>query len=320
MAIKQQLLDMAKPKLLTGIVSKLLSFEFKSMRPPSPIIEVNDKELKMELDRLMIRHWGLPALFLTFIFLGYNYTHDFYQSWKGTERGIISYVERRKKNYGDDYFEVTTNKVAVDNFNDIGDDLVLSFEEYLKNFRYLPERIGGSELGFDILRISLILIGLFLPVYFFIRFKRLAPLVIDRDKGLLYTWRGGRVLAQRYEDMQYLGNIQGLFIPLGIIPNRRRFREKTIPKDAVGWAPFRIMPNGNLYVNDMEEYEAILAYIVQFMEYGREHVLPNQSSWQSDKKDYLLYKDKKPDDFDAQLKEVLRRLECNREAWLKDLK
>lgn len=311
---------MVKPKLLTDIKSNLLNFKFSNKTPPSPIIEVNDKELKIELDRLMIRHWGLPALFLTFIFLGYSYTQDFYQSWKGTEKGIISYIERRKENYGDDYFEVTTNKVAVDNLKDIGGDLVLSFEEYLENFRYFPERIGGSELGFDILRISLILLGLFLPVYFFIRFKRLAPLVIDRDAGLLYTWRGGRVLAQRYEDMQYLGNIQGLFIPLGIIPNRKRFREKTIPKDAVGWAPFRIMPNGNLYVNDMEEYEAILAYIVQFMEYGREHVLPNQSSWRSDKKDYLLYEDKKPDDFDVQLREVLRRLECSREAWLKDLK
>ncbi len=320
MDIKQHLMDMVKPNLLTDIASKLLNFTLMGTKPPSPIIEVNDNEIKIELNRLMIRHWGLPALFSTFIFLGYNYTNDFYQSWKGSERGTLSYIEYRKKKYGDDYFQTTKNKVAVNRYKKIGDDLVLSFEEYLNNYRYNPERRGGSELGFDIFRISFLLLGLFVSVYFFIRFKRLAPLVIDREKKLLYTWRGGRVLAQRYDDMQYLGNIQGLFVPLGVIPNRKRWGEKIISKDSVGWYPFRIMPDGNLYVNDMEKYEAILAYIVQFMEYGRDHVIPDQASWKSDKKDYLFYEDKKPVDFDEQLAEVLRRLESNREAWLKDLK
>lgn len=320
MNIKQHLMDMAKPNLLNDIRSNLLNFKLNFKAPPSPIVEVNDTELKIELDRLLIRHWGLPALFLTFIFLGYNYTYDFYESWKGQERGLIKYIDYRKKKYGDDYFQVTTNEVAIDSFNDIGDDLVLSFEEYLKNFRYLSDRIGGSELGFDIFRISFLLLGLFVSVYFFIRFQRLAPLVIDREKKLLYTWRGGKVLAQRYDDMQYLGNIQGLFAPLGVIPNKKRWGEKIIPQEAVAWYPFRIMPDGNLYVNDMEKYGAILAYIVQFMEYGREHVLRDQKSWKSDKKDYLFYEDKKPNDFDEQLADVLRRLECNREAWLKDLK
>ena len=70
----------------------------------------------------------------------------------------------------------------------------------------------------------------------------------------------------------------------------------------------------------MEKYEAILAYIAQFMEYGSEHVLGSQKSWRSNKKDYLFYEDKKPEDFDEQLTEVLRRLEGNRKSWLKDLK
>jgi len=320
MDIKQHLMDMVKPNLLNDIRSNLLKFKLNFKSPPSPIIEVNDTELKIELDRLLIRHWGLPALFLTFIFLGYNYTNDFYENWKSSERGTVSFIEYRKKKYGDDYFKKTTDEVLINWHNKIGDDLVLSFEEYLNNYRYDPERRGGSELGFDIFRISFLLLGLFVSIYFFIRFKRLAPLVIDREKNLLYTWRGGRVLAQRYDDMQYLGNIQGLFVPLGVMPNRRRWGEKSIFKDTVAWYPFRIMPDGNLYVNDMEKYEAILAYITQFMEYGRDHVVPNQTNWQSTKKDYLFYEDKKPDDFDEQLKDVLYRLECNREAWMKDLK
>jgi len=82
MDIKQHLMDMVKPNLLTDIASKLLSFMLKHKTPPSPIIEINDTELKIELDRLLIRHWGLPALFLTFIFLGYNYTNDFLKTGK----------------------------------------------------------------------------------------------------------------------------------------------------------------------------------------------------------------------------------------------
>ena len=320
MDIKQHLIDMSKPNLLKDILAKLLTFTLKRNTPPSPIIEVNNRVIEIELDRLIIRHWGLTALFLTFVFLGYTYTEGFYNNWKAREAFTVELIEYRKNKYGDDYFKKTKDETLINSYNEVGDDLVLSFKEYLKNVRYAPDRRGGRKLGFDIFRISFILLGLFFSVYFFVRFKRLAPLIIDREKKLLYTWRGGRVWAQHYDDMQYLGNIQGLFVPMGVIPSKKRWGEKSIPKDGIGWAPFRIMPDGNLYVNDVEKYEAILAYIAQFMEYGRDHVLPDQPSWKSTKKDYLFYEDKKPSDFDEQLEEVLRRLACNREAWLKDLK
>ena len=136
---------------------------------------MNDTELKIELDRSMIRNWGLPALFLIFIYLGCVYTQDFYQSWKSSERGTISFIQYRKEKYGDDYFEKTKDEVLINWYNEIGDDLVLSFKEYLVNVRYDSNRRNGSELGFDIFRISFILLGLFISIYFFIRFKRLAP-------------------------------------------------------------------------------------------------------------------------------------------------
>lgn len=317
---KKLLFNTPRPVLLIDFLKELLNFTFENSTPLSPIMEVNGKYLKVELDRLVIRNWGLPIAFITFLVLGYTYTKSVHESWKNRELATIKFIERRKILYGDNYFEATDNKVALQMHSDIGEDQVLSFQEYLINYRYNPNRIGGSQLGFDIFRISFILLGLFLSLYYFIRFKRLAPLIFDRERRLFYTWRSGKVMVQRYSDMQFLGNLQGLFIPLGAIPTRKKWGGKPLTGDSVGWFPFRIMPEGNIYVNDVNEYEGILAYIAQFMEYGRDHVMPNAESWTKTKKDYLLYEDKQPDDLEEQMVEILRRLEINRPQWLDDIK
>jgi hypothetical protein len=80
------------------------------------------------------------------------------------------------------------------------------------------------------------------------------------------------------------------------------------------------MPHGNLYVNDMAEYEGILAYIVQFMEFGREHVMPDKTEWKRKTRDFLFYEDERPADLESQIEDVLKRLESNRPAWLNDVK
>ena len=110
-----------------------------------------------------------------------------------------------------------------------------------------------------------------------------------------------------------------MFIPLAAVPSKPEKGKKVIPKRAVGWPVFRVMPHGNLYVNDTSEYKAILIYITQFMEYGREHVLPNDTSWTKKTRDFLFFKDIKPDNLDAQIDDLLDRIEYNRPQWLEDV-
>ncbi|MFT7109495.1 MAG: hypothetical protein ACI843_001157 [Psychrobacter glaciei] len=321
MSAKDTLMRLAVPSLVSKIKDRLLQVKTKVGWPPAPIIELDDRFLKVELDRSVIRNWGLSAGFLTMIFLSYGFVEDIHSTWKSSEVFKKDYFESIKNKYGEDFYKIRMDKIDTYLYDQIGDDLVLSFDEYIFNVRYSkgfykPMR----KLGFDIFKISFLVIGMFTFLYFFIRFKRLAPLIFDRERRIFYTWRFGKAVAQKYDDMQYRNHIQGLFIPMGIVPTRKRWGEKTIPDNAIGWLPFRIMPHGNLYVNDMAEYEGILAYIVQFMEFGREHVMPDKTEWKRKTRDFLFYEDERPADLESQIEDVLKRLESNRPAWLNDVK
>lgn len=161
----------SKPSLFRNSVKKLLNFKFSIDTPPRPIVEVGERYLKLEIDRSMIRNWGIPICFLTGLYLGYTYIDDFYGSWKNRELASVKFIDRRKKLYGEDYFQVTDNKVAKEIFEGIGKDETLSIMEYVYNYRYNPEIVGGSKLGYDIFRSTFILFVLAISIYYFIRFK-----------------------------------------------------------------------------------------------------------------------------------------------------
>jgi hypothetical protein len=321
MSAKDTLMRLAVPSLVSKIKDRLLQVKTKVGCPPAPIIELDHRFLKVELDRSVIRNWGLSAGFLTIIFLSYGFVDKGYKSWKASEVSTLNFIDRKENKFGIEYFKLTKDDYEIRRYNRVGDDLVMSFEEYIFNTRYRKDLSRPMRrLAFDILKISFLFIGMFTFLYFFIRFKRLAPLIFDRERRIFYTWRFGKAVAQQYDDMQYRNHIQGLFIPMGTVPTLKRWGEKTIPDNAIGWLPFRIMPHGNLYVNDMAEYEGILAYIVQFMEFGREHVMPDKTEWKRKTRDFLFYEDERPADLESQIEDVLKRLESNRPAWLNDVK
>ena len=179
-------------RLLTN-KDEFLKIKIESRYPPPPIMFVNDRYLKVELDRSVIRNWGLMAGLITFLVLGYGYVNDFHKSWKGSERGTLNFIEAKKEHYGEDFFSVTKRISVLEWYNEIGDDLVLSFDEYLWNVRFNSERGASSKLAFDIFKVSFLILGISFLLYFIISFKRLAPLVFDRERQIFYSWRSGKV-------------------------------------------------------------------------------------------------------------------------------
>ena len=305
-------------RLLTN-KDEFLKIKIESRFPPSPIMEVSDRYLKVELDRSVMRNWGLMAGLITFLVLGYGYVSDFHKSWKGSERGTLDFIDTKKEHYGDNYFQTTKKEFPLARYNEIGDDLVLSFDEYLWGVRYHESHWGDKRLNSDIFKISFLILGISILSFIIIRFKRLAPLIFDRERKILYTWRSGKVWVQRFEDLEYQEHLQGMFIPLATVPSKPEKDKKTIPERAVGWPVFRVMPHGNIYVNDMADYRAVLVFITQFMEYGCEHVSPTIKPYSRDRYDFLFFEDIKPEDFDEQLEDLLDRIDHNRPQWLEDV-
>lgn len=324
MSIKNRL---AAYRLLTA-KDAFLKAKIELSTPPSPIVSVDDRYLHVQQDRSVMRNWGLIPGLIAFLFLGYGYVNDVDKSWKGRVEYTRQYIVDAKKKYGENYFDNVaqpsndfdyTAIVSLSIIHDSGGDLKLSFYEYLWNVRYDDNRGGKRQLKFDIFSISFLAIGFSTLLYFIIRFKRLAPLVFDRKRKIFYTWRSGKVWVQRLEDLEYQEHIQGMFIPLAGVPTRPEKGKKTIPEGAVGWPVFRVMPHGNMYINDTSEYQSILVYITQFMECGREHVLPAKSSFVKKSYDFMFYDDVKPKNFDEQIEELLVRIEHNRPQWLEDV-
>lgn len=318
MSLKDSFMRMAVPELLSRHKQELLNLQIDPGQLPKPINEIDDNTIRVGSDFTVIRNWGCTFAFVFALFLGGGHVLEIHAEWKGSEKSTLDFIEFRKEKYGDDYFETTSNKVARKIYDELGDDLKLNFDEYLEKIRYIDDRRGGNQIGRDIFAFCFVLTILIVSTFLFIRFKRLAPLYFDREKQLVYTWRGGLALAQRYEDLQYLYHVQFLQIPLGVRPTRRRWGQKKLSDVEVGWVPYRIMPTGP-YFNSFKDYEQVLAYVVQFMENGRESVMPEKAHWKRKVRDFLFYEDQKPEDFDEQLEDVLRRLECNRPAWLKDV-
>jgi hypothetical protein len=140
-----------------------------------------------------------------------------------------------------------------------------------------------------------------LLLFFIIRFKRQAPMVFDRDKQIVYLWYKGKVRAQHFKNLRVYEDFQMMRI------QTRGFDKH----NNMQWANFMVQPRHNPYYNGKDAYEPVLAFICQFMEYGREHVMPQHEQWQSDDKPFAFFDDEKPKDFEQQLNAVLTHLSEN---------
>ncbi|MBB1411219.1 hypothetical protein [Pseudoalteromonas sp. SG44-17] len=140
-----------------------------------------------------------------------------------------------------------------------------------------------------------------LLLFFIIRFKRQAPMVFDRDKQIVYLWYKGKVRAQHFKDLRVYEDFQMMRI------QTRGFDKH----NNMQWANFMVQPRHNPYYNGKDAYEPVLAFICQFMEYGREHVMPQCKQWQTDDKPFAFFDDEKSKDFEQQLNAVLTHLSEN---------
>lgn len=283
----------------------LLNHEFnKDGKAPRPIISISNDFLVLSNSFVIIRNLFLIPALLSVLYLCITEVQNVYKSWKASERNTVHFIEFRKNKYGNDYFEtLPENKKYRDRilykYNRLNDRGELTFKQYIKDLHGTYAAYGERNYRHD--RNSIIFFGSTIPLLLIwvIGFKRRAPLVFDRKRRLLYTWSKGKVVAQRYDNLRALETPSFLAIML----------RTTVKKGKLGWGRFSVTPQGNTIYNSKDSYQQILAYIVQFMEYGREHVMPEQTEWQG-RKGWFLFEDKKPDDFEEQLSALLVRIDA----------
>jgi len=294
---KKSLWEKLEPKSspFKGQLDLLLAINLEG-KPPRPVVQVSNTQCALDNMGASIRNLFLIPWMIGLIITCYANVENHIKGWKGKERSAVRYIASTKRMFGDNFFERTEDPVELRMFRRIKNG-VMPYRRYLE-YRYNETTAGKKFLVIDIT--LLILYGLVMPslMIWIIRWPQLAPLYFDRERQLLYSWRKGKVWAARYGAVRVHKNFQGFYFHMHYFNKKGKFGKRV----------FAIQPSGNpLYNTNIQPF---LAFISQFMAYGKEHVYPGQGDYMA-RRHFHFFKDKKPDDFEKQLDAVLEYTDRN---------
>ncbi|AJQ97932.1 hypothetical protein [Gynuella sunshinyii] len=270
-----------------------------------PINGINHKNLSVLNNLGTIRNIFLLPWFFGLLGVLFLYVEDVYSAWKSREEVVLDFVQFKQTTYGKNYFKKTKDQAALSMYNMLDEKGKISLSRYLK-YHYTETANGTRTLyvdtGFGIVWLTVISI---LTVSI-IRFRRPVSLFFDRDRRLVYTWRNGKVHAQRYEYFDYYKTLQALNFQLRVGHE----------SGALWWCKYVIQPGGNPFYLDNVLTEPVLISIVKFMEQGRDVLLAKD--WQKHRGIYFR-EHPKPADFDEQLQRILNKIDAEKRESQTDL-
>ncbi|QUM89444.1 hypothetical protein HWV03_11860 [Moritella sp. 36] len=273
---------------------EILNVECKATNwPPQPVIEIDQRFCFLNNTTGVQRNLFLIPWLCALILLCGIYSYDFVDGWGKSERSAIRYIEAVNENHGIDYFSITTNKVDLYAIKRINEEGVMTINQYI-NDRYHYYVGGERMLHTDVFILIIAFIAIPGLLYWIITFPRYAPLIFDRQRRLVYSWRKGVITVARYDDLRIYENSTALMFLL-------RSETKT---ESAGYFKFSVQPSGNPIINSKKSYKEILVYVAHFMEHGLESVLTEQEFWEGNKGSFL-FEDKKPENFDERLAALL---------------
>jgi hypothetical protein len=266
------------------------------VKPVPPVCSIDRNILAIKTNIGSIRNLFLIPWFIGLFVVLFLWTNDFYSAWKAQERGDLRYVEMCKRELGEDFFERTKSPGDLNIYGRLNKEGKIDFKTYLK-YHYVETPGANRRLKIDIGFGILWIVTFAILSTCIIRFQRFAPLYIDRNRRIAYTWRKGDIWAQRYDRLSFYKYPFGLYVYL-------RTEHKS---GELYYARFCIQPAGNPYYNPKGLCELVLAAIVHFVNTGRDAVWPED--WQG-RLGHYFRKDKKPDDFDERVDRILTRIDA----------
>jgi hypothetical protein len=295
-----KLIQHQDPVSLRGEIESLLAQELPQLNSPVPPIQsVSMSTMALGENSVSFRNlFLLPWIVGMFVVL-YLQADEIYGAWKAQEQWMVEHLESQEAYYGSGYL-LSTNDWLTKKYLSVLDNNKLPFPAYMK-MRYDSNWFTFAEDAreTDILRTSIASVLIILLTIWAVFMKRKAPLYFDRDKKIIYTWRKGKVWAQRYENLSYHLNVQALIVMLRMI--NPEGEEKPL-----WWGRYIIQPTGNPFFNFKSLQINVLAAIVKFMEHGQHSVWPRD--WEG-RKPFYFFADKRPDDFERQLSLILKKLD-----------
>jgi hypothetical protein len=215
---------------------EMLNIEYHSVDwQPQPVMEINNNYCYLKSTMTTVRNLFLIPWLCAFIVLCGMYTNDFVDGWNKSEWSAINYINNRKEDNGDEYFATTTNEMHLSAFQRISEDGVMTLKQYIHD-RYHYYVAGERKFHTDIFILIIAFIAIPGLLYWVITFPRYAPLIFDRKRRLVYSWRKGVIAVARYDELHIYESSTALMFVL---------RSET-KNNTVGWFKFAVQPSGNL--------------------------------------------------------------------------
>ncbi|MBS9441561.1 hypothetical protein [Photorhabdus heterorhabditis] len=224
--------------------------------------------------------------------------NGFIEDRKNDEKGIHSWVVLVKKKYGEEFYLRDDLPDYMESARYIGNDKEISLRKYL-HYRYNFYEYSNDFLITDM--IFLLLYLLIIPpfVYCVFFWQRQAPLIIDRERQIFYTWYKGKAYTARYPQLGMLEKTNILYLKVyGLDENNNLIERVFIPN--VSSYTFAFLSSGN-------DKALAVAFMVKFLLNGKEAV----SKVDYKRRGPLIWwsKDKRPADLDEQIPLILAELD-----------
>ncbi|PQQ38025.1 hypothetical protein [Photorhabdus luminescens] len=259
---------------------------------------LDDKECHIRNPQRRFRSINLIPVTLGIISSLVLNVNDFIESREKNEQAIHRWVGYAKKDYGEEFYLRNDLPADMEDMRYIGNDKEISLRKYLY-YRYTFYPSSSQLLIIDIsfLLLYLLIIPPFVYCIFF--WHSQAPLIIDREQQIFYTWYKGKAYAARYPQLGMMEKTNILYLKVyGLDENNNLIERVFIPN--VSSYTFAFLSSGN-------DKALAVAFMVKFLLNGKEAV----SKVDYKRREPLIWwsKDKRPADLEAQIPLILAELD-----------
>ncbi|PQQ22205.1 hypothetical protein [Photorhabdus hindustanensis] len=259
---------------------------------------LDDKECHIRNPQRRFRSINLIPVTLGIISSLVLNVNNFIEERKSNESEIYRWVNIAKKEYGEKFYLRDDLPSYLKDTRYIGNDKEISLRKYLYyRYTFYPSSSRLLKIDIGFLLLYLLIIPPFVWGVFFS--CRQAPLIIDRERQIFYTWYKGKVYAARYPQVGMAEKTNILFLKVyGLDENNQLIGRGFIPN--VSSYSFAFLSSGN-------DKALAVAFMVKFLLNGKEAV----SKVDYKRREPLIWwsKDKRPADLDAQIPLILAELD-----------
>ncbi|UTZ21897.1 hypothetical protein [Vibrio campbellii] len=260
--------------------------------PGVPIMSVNDNVLSIRNAAHNIRSvYFLPWLIGLWLCLFFIYD-DIKPGSTETNYALhrIEMIENGGRSVGPNEYQLHSTM--------LGKEGKVNWTSYIQAVLKYGDRADREYLIQELIILVTISLVTVLFSIFFIRFPCLAEIYFDRQRGIVYTWRFGKIAACKFENLGFREDNIGLTL----------FLYGESKKHESGYWPvlFGLQPTGKAHMNSEDDNTFLMAQLFAFMDKGKQAVI-TEDKFKREQPGTYIFVDKKPKDFDARLAEILKR-------------